>query len=61
MANRFTSFVKTRILCSVPGAIPFDYNEIREFYKCIILWTTLLESRFLGGGDREVAEFISCS
>lgn len=53
--------MKTRILCSVPGAIPFDYNEIREFYKCIILWTTLLESRFLGGGDREVAEFISRS
>ncbi|XP_020625901.1 semaphorin-2A-like isoform X2 [Orbicella faveolata] len=29
LVNRFTSFVKTRILCSVPGTIPFDYNEIQ--------------------------------
>ncbi|XP_022780661.1 semaphorin-2A-like isoform X3 [Stylophora pistillata] len=29
LKNRFTSFVKTRIMCSVPGNIPFDYNEIQ--------------------------------
>ncbi|XP_078374729.1 semaphorin-4A-like isoform X2 [Oculina patagonica] len=31
LKNRFTSFVKTRMLCSVPGKIPFDYNEIQAF------------------------------
>ena len=40
LTNRFTSFVKARLLCSVPGTIPFDYNEIRKFYTCIR--TTLL-------------------
>nr|XP_058945050.1 semaphorin-1A-like isoform X3 [Pocillopora verrucosa] len=29
LKNKFTSFVKTRIMCSVPGNIPFDYNEIQ--------------------------------
>ena len=31
LPNRFTSFVKARILCSVPGTISFDYNEKRKF------------------------------
>ncbi|XP_068741365.1 semaphorin-4D-like isoform X1 [Montipora capricornis] len=29
LKGKFTSFVKTRVLCSVPGDIPFDYNQIQ--------------------------------
>ncbi|KAJ7365730.1 semaphorin domain [Desmophyllum pertusum] len=32
LKNKFTSFVKTRILCSIPGKIPFDYNEIQATF-----------------------------
>jgi len=52
--NRFTSFVKTRILCSVPGTIPFDYNEIRKFYKYTRTTLLLGVFRFLSGGGGKV-------
>lgn len=30
--NRWTSFLKTRLNCSMPGDFPFYFNEIREFF-----------------------------
>lgn len=30
--NRWTSFLKSRLNCSVPGDFPFYFNEIRKFY-----------------------------
>ena len=32
LKGKFTSFVKTRMICSVPGEMPFDYDQIR---KCL--------------------------
>ena len=51
MKNKFTSFVKTRIMCSVPGNIPFDYNEIRkseqECFFLFFLCSNAVSSMFL--------------
>lgn len=33
--NRWTSFLKSRLNCSMPGEYPFYFNEIRK-YKCIM-------------------------
>ncbi|KAM7449581.1 Semaphorin-5A [Porites harrisoni] len=33
LKNKFTSFVKTRVSCSVPGNIPFDFDEIQAAIK----------------------------
>lgn len=43
LKNKFTSFVKTRVSCSVPGNIPFDFDEIRKLFAnyavCLITLT----------------------
>lgn len=32
--DRWTSFLKTRLNCSVPGDFPFYFDEIRKFFFC---------------------------
>ena len=39
-ANRWTSFLKSRLNCSLPGDFPFYFNEIRESNRETI-WRTL--------------------
>lgn len=35
-SDRWTSFLKARLNCSVPGDYPFYFNEIREYYNLCI-------------------------
>ena len=44
LKNKFTSFVKTRVRCFLPGNIPFDFDEIRKLfcYLCRICCGSIL-------------------
>lgn len=54
--DRWTSFLKARLNCSVPGEYPFYFNEIREYactrvytYRvcvCIHIYTTISSPRY---------------
>lgn len=33
-SDRWTSFLKTRLNCSMPGEYPFYFDEIRKFLNC---------------------------
>lgn len=35
LKNRWTSYLKSRLNCSVPGEFPFYFNEIREYHTCV--------------------------
>lgn len=42
--NQWTSFVKARLNCSVPGDFPFYFNEIRKYCSILFLSIALLPS-----------------
>lgn len=37
--NRWTTFLKSRLNCSVPGDYPFYFNEIRKFFLSFSAWS----------------------
>jgi hypothetical protein len=52
--NRWTSFLKSRLNCSVTGDFPFYFNEIR---KCSV-WTPSLFPRSMPSGKRMEIDFL---
>lgn len=49
--NRWTSFLKSRLNCSVQGDFPFYFNEIREYFSY------LCERLRWGGGVMEYLKY----
>ena len=43
--NQWTSFVKARLNCSVPGDFPFYFNEIRKYRSILFPFDPLLSQR----------------
>lgn len=39
-SDRWTSFLKARLNCSVPGEYPFYFNEIREYKELLLVFTS---------------------
>lgn len=39
--NHWTSFVKARLNCSIPGDFPFYFDEIREYTVLVVVQTTI--------------------
>ncbi|XP_053990442.1 semaphorin-1A-like, partial [Hylaeus volcanicus] len=56
-SDRWTSFLKARLNCSVPGEYPFYFNEIRE-YACMYTRTRVLVS---SGAMTFVETLVECT